>query len=94
MSVLIPKDKEIPYRSNERLYKTVVDVQKFFKIQLYAGEDKLCKNNELLKEFKIEHLPKGKAGTVTFKIYLEINKDGIISINAESESTGEKIIVQ
>ena len=94
MSVLIPKDKEISCRSDERLYKTVEDDQKFFKIQLYAGEDRLCKNNDLLKEFKIENLPKGKAGTVTLKIYLEINKDGIVSVNAESESTGEKITVQ
>ena len=90
MSILIPKDKEISCRSNERLYKTVEDNQKFFKIQLFAGEDKFVKNNDLLKEFKVENLPKGKAGTVTLKITLEINKDGIVFINAEVESTGEK----
>ena len=90
MSILIPKNKEISCRSNERLYKTVEDNQKFFKIQLFAGEDKFVKNNDLLKEFKVENLPKGKAGTVTLKITLEINKDGIVFINAEVESTGEK----
>ena len=90
MSILIPKDKEIPCRSNERLYKTVEDNQKFFKIQLFAGEDRLCKNNRLLKEFKIENLPEGKAGTVTLKIFLEIDRDGVVFINAEVESTGQK----
>ena len=90
MSILIPKNKEISCRSNERLYKTVEDNQKFFKIQLFAGEDKFVKNNDLLKEFKVENLPKGKAGTVTLKITLEINRDGIVFINAELESTGEK----
>ena len=94
MSILIPKDKEISCRSEERLYKTVDDNQKFFKIQLYAGEDKFCKNNDLLKEFTIENLPEGKAGTVTLKIYLEINKDGIVFINAEVESTGQKKMEQ
>ena len=94
MSILIPKDKEISCRSDERVYKTVDDNQKFFKIQLYAGEDKFCKNNDLLKEFTIENLPEGKAGTVTLKIYLEINKDGIVFINAEVESTGQKKMEQ
>ena len=94
MSVLIPKNKEIPCRSGERLYKTVEDNQKFFKIQLYAGEERFCKNNDLLKEFKIENLPPGKAGSVSLKISLEIDKNGILFINAEVESIGKKVTEQ
>ena len=91
MSILIPKNKEISCRSQERLYKTTEDNQKFFNIQLYAGEDRFCQKNDKLKEFKIENLPPGKAGTVSLKISLEINKDGILSINAEVESIGKKV---
>ena len=91
MSFLINKNKEISCRSEIRTYKTVEDNQKFFKIQLYAGEDRFCKNNDLLKEFKILNLPQGKAGTVTLKISLEINKDGILYINADVESIGQKV---
>ena len=91
MSILIPKNKEISCRSEERKYKTVEDNQKFFKIQLFAGENKFCKYNDLLKEFKIENLPKGKAGSVSLKISLEIDKNGILFINAEVESIGQKV---
>ena len=91
MSILIPKDKQISCRSEKKKYKTVEDNQKFFKIQLYAGEDRFCKNNDLLKEFKIENLPEGKAGEVSLVISLEINENGILFINAEVESIGKKI---
>ena len=91
MSILIPKNKEISCRSAERMYKTVEDNQKFFNIKLYAGENRFCKNNELLKEFRIDNLPEGKAGTVCLKISLEIDKDSILFINAEVESIGKKI---
>jgi len=94
MSFLIQKNKEISCRSEVKKYKTVEDNQKYFKIQLYAGEDKYCKNNDLLKEFKIDNLPEGKAGTVSLQISLEINKDGILFINAEVESIGKKITEQ
>ena len=94
MSVLIKKNNEISCRSEPRLYKTVEDNQKFFRIKLFAGEDRLCKNNELLKEFEINNIPQGKAGTVTLKISLEINTNGIVFINAEVESTGQKITEQ
>ena len=94
MSVLIPKNKEIPCKSEVKIYKTVEDDQDFFRIQLYAGEDRFCKNNDLLKEFEIKNLPKGKAGSVTLRISLEINKDGIVFINAEVESIGQKVTEQ
>jgi len=91
MSILIPKNKEISCKSEIKTYKTVEDNQQFFRIQLYAGEDRFCKNNDLLKEFEINNLPEGKAGTVTLKLSLEINRDGILFINAEVESIGQKI---
>ena len=94
MSVLIPKDKKISCRSEEKKYRTVEDDQKFFKIQLYGGESHYCKNNQMLKEFIIDDLPKGKAGSVSLTVSLEINKDGIVFINAEVKSIGKKITEQ
>ena len=94
MSILIPKNKPVSCRSDVHWYKTAEDNQKYFKIQLYAGEDRFCKNNDLLKEFEINNLPKGKKGEVSLKISLEINKDGILYINAEVESIGKKITEQ
>ena len=83
MSILVPKYKEIPCRSEIKTYKTVEDNQKYFRILLYGGENKFCKNNNLLKEFEIKNLPERKAGEVFMQIYLEINREGILYINAE-----------
>ena len=94
MSILIPKNKKIPCRSNVKLYKTIQDNQTYFNIQVFTGENRFCKNNELHKELKIPNLPKGKAGTVTLKLSLEINKDSLVFINAEVESIGVKITEQ
>ena len=94
MSILIPKYEEIPCKSKVHIYKSAQDNQEFFKIQLYAGENRFCKNNDLLKEFNITNLPKRKKGEVTLTISLEINKDGILFINAEVESIGTKVTEQ
>ena len=92
MSFLINKNKKIPAASKTESYKTVIDNQKCFIIRVYSGEDKYCKNNNLLKEIKIENLPKGKAGSVYFTLYFEIDVNGILIIQAEVESIGVKVI--
>ena len=88
MSVLIKKNQKMPCKSNKKYYKTVEDNQKFFKIKIYAGENKFVKDNKLIKEFSLDNLPQGPKGTVQLAINIEIDKDGILSINADVESAG------
>ena len=88
MSVLIKKNQKMPCKSNKKYYKTVEDNQKFFKIKIYAGENKFVKDNKLIKEFSLDNLPQGPKGTVQLAIDIEIDKDGILSINADVESAG------
>ena len=91
MSFLIEKSQKIPCKSDEKLYYSVIDNQPYFLIKLYAGEKKYCKDNDLLTEFKIGELPKGKKGSVSLKLSLEIDLNGILFINAEVESIGRKV---
>ena len=88
MSVLIKKNQKMPCKSNKKYYKTVEDNQKFFKIKIYAGENKFVKDNKLIKEFSLDNLPQGPKGSVQLAINIEIDKDGILSINADVESAG------
>ena len=88
MSVLIKKNQKMPCKSNKKYYKTVEDNQKFFKIKIYAGENKFVKDNKLIKEFSLDNLPQGSKGSVQLAINIEIDKDGILSINADVESAG------
>ena len=91
MSVLIEKNSKIPTRSNVQFYKTIEDNQSFFRIKIYSGEERFVKNNLLLKEFIINNLPKGKAGTISLNLCFEIDVNGILFINAEVESIGKKV---
>ena len=70
MSVLIKKNQKMPCKSNKKYYKTVEDNQKFFKIKIYAGENKFVKDNKLIKEFSLDNLPQGPKGTVQLAIYI------------------------
>ncbi len=88
MSILIKKNQKMPCKSNKKYYKTVEDNQKFFKIKIYAGENKFVKDNKLIKEFSLDNLPQGPKGSVQLAINIEIDKDGILSINADVESAG------
>ena len=91
MSILIEKNSKIPNKSKTQSYKTAVDNQTFFKIQVYSGEQKFVKDNKLLKEFKIENLPQGKAGSVSLTISFEVDVNGILFIHAEVQSIGKKV---
>ena len=90
MSVLIEKNSKIPTRSNVQFYKTIEDNQSFFRIKIYSGEERFVKNNLLLKEFIINNLPKGKLGTISLNLCVEIDVNRILFINAEVESIGKK----
>ena len=91
MSVLVHKNEKIPFKSEPKYYKTVEDNQELFKIKLYAGENKFISDNRFLTEVKIKNLPKGAKGTVQLEIYLEVDKDGIVFINADVKSMNYKV---
>jgi molecular chaperone DnaK (HSP70) len=82
MSILIPKNSKIPIK-NTQPYKTIKDDQKYFDVTVYSGENRFCRDNELLTHFTIDKLPKGPAGTVKLSINFAIDKNGILTINSE-----------
>ena len=91
MCVLIPKDSKLPAKSAAKKFKTIKDDQEYFKIKIFSGEEKYAKDNKYIGEFILDNLPKGKAKSITFEMFLEVNNEGIITINAEVESTGAKV---
>ena len=90
MSKLIPKNTKLPAKSETKRFKTIKDNQTFFKIKVYSGEEKYIKDNNYIGEFIIDNLPPGKAQNVYFIINFEVSNDGILTINAEVESTNIK----
>ena len=91
MSVLIPKNSNLPAKSIIKKYQTIIDNQKYFKIKVYSGEDKYVKNNRLLGEIVIDKLPPGKAKSIILIIWFKVDINGILTANAEVKSIGIKI---
>ena len=91
MCILIPKDTKLPAKSAVKKFKTIKDDQEYFKIKIYSGEEKYAKNNKFIGEFFLDNLPKGKAKSIVFVMFLEINNEGLITVNAEVESTEIKV---
>ena len=83
MSILIPKNSEIPAKSNKN-YRTFEDNQKKFRIKVYSGENYFVKDNKLLGILEINGLPPGPAKSVTLKIGFEVDKNGLLRVNAEA----------
>lgn len=82
MSYLIPKNSKLPAK-NTQIYKTVSDDQEYFDVNIYSGENRFCKDNELLKHFTIEPLPKGSTGSVKLSLSLRVDENGILTINSD-----------
>ena len=91
MSFLIKKNSKLPIDSEKRRYKTIKDDQSFFKIKIFYGDNKYIKDNRPLGTFILDNLPKGKAKTVAFKMFLSADVNGKITLNAEVENTGAKL---
>jgi cell division ATPase FtsA len=88
MSFLIPKNSKIPIEKTLP-YKTIVDNQEYFDVVVFSGENRFCKDNELLTHFIIDKLPKGPAGTIKLFITFTVDKNGILTINSEVSPLNE-----
>ena len=89
MSVIIPKGSKIPI-VKKKSYTTTYDSQTWVQIEVYEGEEKYVKDNNLLGKFKLVNLPPKKAREVTFDETFSIDSDGILTVSAIENSEGIK----
>ncbi|XP_076899319.1 heat shock cognate 70 kDa protein-like [Bidens hawaiensis] len=89
MSVLIPRNTHIP-AMKEEIYVTTLDNQKAITVDVYQGECGKVKDNILLDEFDLDGIPPAPAGEEKVKVCFSIDANGILDVNAELLSTGNK----
>ncbi|RWS21044.1 heat shock 70 kDa protein-like protein [Leptotrombidium deliense] len=87
MSVIIPRNSPYPNKLS-RTYRTLYDNQKNILIQVYQGEREMIADNHFLGDFKIDNLPKKKAGKVSVEETMEIDENGLLVVTAVEKSTG------
>ena len=86
-SVIISKNSNLPCTKSDT-YCTAVDDQTSVNVKVYQGENKLVYENLFLSEFKVEGIPKNKAGAEAIEITFGYNINDILTVEAKILSTG------
>ena len=87
MDPIIPRQKTVPCKQTKKYY-TAKDNQTSVLIKVYEGERKMTSDNNKLGEFELSGIPPKPRGMSEVKVTFSLDKDGILSVAAEENSTG------
>ena len=85
MFFMIKRGDKVPCKITKRI-RTSKDYQKYFKIIIYEGEDKLIQNNKELGYCLLDNLRKAKKGEVFAKISFYLDNNYCLTIVLEEEN--------
>lgn len=87
MDVMIERNTPIPCEIT-KTYTTSQDNQSSVTIIVYEGERKMTKHNNKLGHFDLDGIPAMKAREPKIKVTFSINHNGIMSVSAYEETSG------
>ena len=87
MSNIIDRGTAIPIKMC-KTYATSADNQTKMEIDVYEGEQNLCKNNHLLGVFTLMGISPAPKGVAKIEITLEVDGNGILNVSAVNKADG------
>lgn len=88
MEVLIPRNTTIPAQESQK-FTTFQDSQTAIKINILQGERETADKCRSIGQFEIKNIPPMPAGKAIVNIIFTLDADGLMSISAHEETTGQ-----
>jgi len=86
MSVILPRGTKVPIKA-EKYFITTQDNQTSIKLEVFAGERKLIKDNNLLCKIMLKNLPQANKGQIRIVVTFEVDENFLLHIEARELTT-------